>query len=157
MTSKAYVPPDGRMLTPYICCRETSKAIEWYVDVFGARLTEEPYVGADGRIGHAEIDIDGAAIMLSDGYPEVGVGEPASHQLPTYSLYLHLPDVDTTMATAARAGATVQHEVEDAAHGARVGTILDPFGVRWMLATHTRTVGEDELGAARRDFAADGE
>lgn len=151
--SRPYVPPGGRVLTPYLCCRNAGAAIEWYVDVFGARLTYQPYVDADGRVGHAEIDIDGAALMLSDGYPEVGVTEPSPDQLPTYSMYLHVPDVDATVALAVEGGAIVQREAEDAFHGARVATIIDPFGIRWTLAKHLHTVSDEVFDAARKGFA----
>lgn len=63
MSEKAYVPPDGQVLTPYLCCREAANAIEWYGEVFGARLREDPFVGPDGRIGHAALEIDGAPFM----------------------------------------------------------------------------------------------
>jgi PhnB protein len=49
MTDKSYVPPIGRVLTPYLCCRDAAKAIEWYGEVFGAKLVWDPFVGADGR------------------------------------------------------------------------------------------------------------
>lgn len=156
MTSRQpFVPPKGHLLTPYICCREAARAIEWYREIFGAVLTWEPFVDNDGRIGHAEIAIDGEAIMLSDGYPEVGVVAAEPSRLPTYSLSLYVPDVDETVAAAERAGATVQRPVEEQVHGSRMGVIVDPFGVRWMIATHVREVPDEELDAARREFASD--
>jgi hypothetical protein len=94
--TKPYVPTKGRVLTPYICCREAAKAIEWYGEVFGATLTGEPYVEADGRIGHAEIEIDGGEVMLSDAYPSFCVDAPPADQLPTYTLVLYVADTDET-------------------------------------------------------------
>ncbi|MEV5961068.1 glyoxalase/bleomycin resistance/extradiol dioxygenase family protein [Kribbella sp. NPDC051952] len=149
---KSYLAPQGRVLTPYICCRDAARAIEWYIDVFGARLTSEPFMDPDGRVGHAELEIDDAVIMLSDAYPDL-VEAPAADRLPTYALNLYLPDVDATTAAAERAGATVERPPADAFHGARSATVLDPFGIRWMLATQVREVSDEEFDAARTDFA----
>jgi PhnB protein len=154
MTAKSYVPPKGRVLTPYICCRDAAKAIDWYGEVFGATLTGEPYVEADGRVGHAEIEIDGGVVMLSDAYPSFGVAAPPADQLPTYALVLYVADADATVAAAERAGAAVQRAVEDMFDGSRRGTIVDPFGIRWMLGTHLRDVTEADLTAAGDDFAS---
>jgi PhnB protein len=153
MPEKSYVPPKGRVLTPYLCCRDAAKAIEWYGEVFGARLTWDPFRDPDGRIGHAELEIDGAVFMLSDAYPDEGVEAPAADRLPTYAMNLYLPDVDVTTETAERAGAVVDRQPADAFHGARSATIIDPFGVRWMLATQLRQVSEEDFQAARADFA----
>jgi PhnB protein len=156
MTNRPYVPLKGRVLTPYICCREAAKAIEWYSEVFGARLAWDPFLDPDGRVGHAELEVDGAVFMLSDGYPEAGVEEPARDRLPTYSMNLYLPDVDAAVAAAERAGATIETPPVDAFYGSRTATIVDPYGVRWMLATHLRQVSDDEVAAARADFAGNG-
>jgi PhnB protein len=153
MTEKSYVPPKGRVLTPYLCCREAAKAIDWYGEVFGARLTWDPFVDPDGRIGHAELEIDGAVFMLSDGYPDAGVEAPPEDILPTYAMNLYVPDVDATTAAAEKAGATMQRPPGDTFHGARTATFVDPFGVRWMVATHLRQVSDEEFEAARADFA----
>jgi uncharacterized glyoxalase superfamily protein PhnB len=153
MTEKSYVPPKGQVLTPYLCCREAAKAIDWYGEVFGARLSWDPFIDADGRIGHAELEIDGAMIMLSDGYPDL-VDAPVAGRLPTYAINLYVPDVDITTAAAEEAGATVERPPADAFHGARSATFVDPFGVRWMVATHLRQVSDEEFAAARADFAS---
>jgi PhnB protein len=155
MTEKSYVPPGGRVLTPYLCCRDAARAMEWYGEIFGARPTWEPFVDADDRIGHAELEVDGAVFMLSDGYPEVGVAAPPEDALPTYAMHLHVPDVDATTAAAEKAGATVQRPPEDQFYGARAATLVDPFGVRWMIATHLRAVSDEEIETARAGFADD--
>lgn len=149
----SYLPPHGRVLTPYVCCRDAAKAIDWYGEVFGARPTETPFVGADGRIGHAELEIDGTAFMLSDAYPEVGVAAPTADGLPTYAMNLYVPDVDSTVAAAEKAGATIEKPLADTFYGARAATFRDPFGVRWSVATHLRDVGDAALDAAKADFA----
>jgi uncharacterized glyoxalase superfamily protein PhnB len=90
--------------------------------------------------------------MLADGYPEAGVEEPARDRLPTYSMNLYLPDVEATVAAAEPAGAAIESPPADAFYGSRTATIVDPYGVRWMLATHLHRVSDD-VAAARADFA----
>jgi PhnB protein len=153
MTDKSYVPPIGRVLTPYLCCRDAAKAIEWYGEVLGAKLVWDPFVGPDGRIGHAELEVDGAVFMVSDAYPEQGVHSPPEDQPPTYGMSLYVPDVDATTAAAEKAGAKVEKAPVDMFHGSRQSTVLDPFGIRWVLATHLREVGMETFDAARAGFA----
>jgi uncharacterized glyoxalase superfamily protein PhnB len=155
MTDKSYGPPQGRVLAAYLCCREAGRAIDWYGEVLGARLLADPFVGPDGRIGHAELAVDGASFMLSDSYPEAGVAAPEEGRLPTYAMHLYVPDVDATTAAAERGGATVESAPTDQFDGRRSATVVDPFGVRWMLATQVRQLSEDEFAAARADFAGD--
>jgi uncharacterized glyoxalase superfamily protein PhnB len=146
-----------QVLTPYICPREAAAAIAWYVEVFGAVETSERFVDTDGRVGHAEVAIAGATIMLSDAYPDHGAIAPEpGNETATFALSLYVPDVDATMAAAAAAGAKVQRAAEDQFHGARMGTLVDPFGVRWMISTQVREVSADEMAAAARKFAATG-
>jgi predicted enzyme related to lactoylglutathione lyase len=88
----------------------------------------------DGRIGHAELDLgDGATMMLADEYPEIGVTAPTPDHGAAVTLYLNVRDVDTTLATAIDAGATLDRPAADYDYG-RNGVILDPFGHRWMIA-----------------------
>jgi PhnB protein len=91
--------------------------------------------------------------MLSDAYPSFGVDAPPADQLPTYALVLYVADADETVAAAERAGATVQRAVEDMFDGSRRGTIVDPFGIRWMLGTRLRDETEADHTAANDDFA----
>ncbi len=153
----SYVPAAGQLLTPYICPRDAAAAIAWYVEVFGAVEVPERFVDKDGRVGHAEVTIGGAAIMLSDAYPDHGAVAPEPGNLTaTFALSLYVPDAAATVAAAAAAGATVQRPVEVQFHGARMGVIVDPFGVRWMISTQIREVGADEMAEAARGFAATG-
>jgi PhnB protein len=133
---KPYVAPWGGVLTPYICPRSCADAIDWYVSLFAAVEQGERYV-TDGKVGHAVLEIDGALLMLSDSFPEYGAeAPPEGNRTATYALYLHVPDVDETLAAAGRAGADVHRPPEDQPYGARMGAMIDPFGVRWMIATH---------------------
>ena len=121
--------------------------------MLGARLVEDPFVGPDGRIGHAELAVDEVHFMLSDSYPEAGVVAPEEGRLPTYAMHLYVPDVDATTSAAERAGASVEIAPADQFDGRRSATVVDPFGVRWMLTTQARRLSEEEYAAARTAFA----
>ena len=152
-----HVPPGTSAVTPYLCVRRCSAAIDWYVEVFGAVEDGPRYTDPDGRVGHASIRIGGAEIMLSDAYPDYGAVAPeAGVGTATFAVQLFVPDADATVDAAERAGAHVQRSVSEAFHGSRMGTLMDPFGVRWMVGTHVRAPGADEITAAADRFARTG-
>ncbi len=144
-------------LTPYVCPRHCAKAIDWYVEVFGAVELGEPYVDPDGRIGHAEVVLGEATLMLSDEYPAYGtVAPPSDNTSATFALQLHVVDADATVTKAADAGATVQRSVDEEVAGYRIGTLMDPFGIRWMVSTKVREVSAEELAAEVKAFGETG-
>jgi PhnB protein len=120
-------------LTPYLTVRGAAEAIAWYREAFVA-VEELRVVGDDGRVGHAELSIGEFRVMLSDEYPEIGVQSPATLGGATTAMHLGVADVDAAFARAVAAGAVAQQPPADQPHGARHGTILDPFGHRWMLS-----------------------
>ena len=149
--------PAATELTPYVCPRRCTEAIDWYAEVFGAVEDGQRYVDPDGRIGHAEIQIGSARLMLSDEYPDYGaVAPPPGNTTATFALQLHLPDADVVVAKAAAAGAVVQRSVDEEVAGYRMGTIMDPFGIRWMVSTKVREVSAEELAAEVQAFAETG-
>lgn len=116
---------------PYLTVADARAAIEWYVDVLGARRVGEPVEMDDGRIGHAELAIAGGVLYLADEYPEIGLKSP-SPQSVSVSLMLTVDSTDATLERARARGALVQREpYED--YGARNAALVDPFGHRWML------------------------
>jgi uncharacterized glyoxalase superfamily protein PhnB len=121
-------------LSPYLAVRNARQALDWYVDVFGARLRGEPYVGTDGRIGHAEIMLGGNLVMLADEHPEIEFAGPETRGGTTVTLHLEVPDVDETLRRAVGAGAVLEREPRDEQYG-RTGVIRDPYGHRWMIQT----------------------
>lgn len=125
-------PPTPRAAAiPYLAVADARRALAWYADAWGADVLGEPIVMADGRIGHAELQISGGVFYLADEYPELGLKAPAG-QAVSVSLMLAVADVDYALRRAHDLGAEVQREPYDA-HGARNATIVDPFGHRWML------------------------
>lgn len=121
-------------LTPYLAVADARHALEWYAEVFDGVVRGEPIVMPDGRIGHAEIDIGGATVYLSDEHPALGVVAPQPGRGATVSLHADVPDVDTLTDRAVAAGATLERPPSDNPYG-RISVIRDPFGHRWMLNT----------------------
>lgn len=123
-------------LSPYIAVRGAAEAIDFYKAAFGAvesyRLTEP-----GGKVGHAELTIDGALLMLSDEYPDFGAVSPAALGGSPVALYLRVADADAAATRAVDAGATLVRPPQDEFWGGRTATVACPFGYRWMLA-HTK-------------------
>ena len=122
-------------LTPYIVVSDARRALDWYEEVFGAQRRGEPIVNADGTIGHAEVGLGDAVLMLSEAsdlWPNVPVRAPDSPATFSHSLHLDVEDVDGTTERARRSGASVEREPADQPYG-RSSVILDPFGHRWIL------------------------
>jgi uncharacterized glyoxalase superfamily protein PhnB len=122
-------------LSPYIIVPDARRAMDWYVQVFGAQRRGEPHVNADGTIGHAEVGIGDAVLMFaeaSEAWPDVPVRAPGSPATFSHTLHLQVDDVDATTERARRSGARVEREPAEAPYG-RGSVIVDPFGHRWML------------------------
>ena len=132
-------------LVPYITVKGAAKAIDFYKNVFGAVEDAPRYTEPGGRIGHAEIAIGGSRLMISDEHPEMQVLSPQTLGGTPMTLHLNVADAAATVAKAAAAGAKVLRAVKDQPYGERSGTIEDPFGHRWMVATHIEDVSKHEL------------
>ncbi len=120
-------------ILPYLTVHDGSAAIAFYRRALGA-VEDFRVPMDDGRLGHAELTIAGAKVMLSDEYPEMGVTAPPTIGGTSVALHVTVDDVDAVYAQAVAEGATGLQEPADQPHGARHGTILDPFGHRWMLS-----------------------
>ncbi len=138
--------PDGYpQVSPYLCVDGAAAAIEFYGQVFGA--TERMRMpGPDGKVGHAEIQIGDAVIMLSDEFPEGGVRSPRSVGGTPVMISVYVDDVDSVFERAVSSGAQALRPVEDQFYGDRVGQFEDPFGHRWSVATHVEDVPPEEMG-----------
>ena len=137
--------PDGyRTATPYLIVKGAAEAIEFYRRVFGAT---EMLRMADpqGRVGHAEIKIGDSVIMLADEHPAMGYRGPRSLGGSSVSILLYLEDVDAVFERAVKAGAKAQRPVMDQFYGDRSGTLEDPFGHMWTVATHVEDVPPEEM------------
>src|SRR3979411_1291546 len=137
--------PDGyRTATPYLIIKGAADAIEFYKRAFGAtellRMADP-----QGRVGHAEIKIGDSVIMLADQHPAMGYRGPRSLGGSRGSILLYLQDVDGGVARAGTAGAKAERPVADQFYGDRSGTLEDPFGHVWTVATHVEDVPPEEM------------
>lgn len=138
------VPNQRQPLCPYVIVRGASKAIEFYVVVFGARevfrLTDP-----QNKIGHAELDIAGAKLLLADEFPDFGATGPLTIGGTPVFLHMYVSDVDQVAARAEAAGATILQKPKDEFFGDRTCLLADPFGHRWQLATRTENVSPEDM------------
>jgi predicted enzyme related to lactoylglutathione lyase len=125
--------PTAGAAIPYLAVAGARRALDWYRDVFDARVVGEPIVMPDDRIGHAELRVGAGMLYLADEHPEIGVVAPAP-DVSAVTLVLSVPDADATVRRASDAGAQITREPADA-YGARMATLVDPFGHRWMVQT----------------------
>jgi PhnB protein len=138
------IPDAYRTATPYLIVNGASRAIDFYKAAFGAtelvRLADPT-----GKVMHAEIRIGDATLMLADEFPEMGYRSPESLGGSPVSLLLYVEDVDAVFAKAIAGGATETMAVADTFDGDRRGTLTDPFGHVWLLATKKEEVSFEEL------------
>ena len=138
------IPDDYRGATPYLCIRNAASAIDFYVEAFAAKEVMR-MAQPDGRVGHAEIRIGAAPIMLAYEFPEMGFRSPQTLGGSPVNLLVYVEDVDAFTARAQAAGATVKRPVADQFYGDRVVVLEDPFGHSWSFATHIEDVSAEEM------------
>ena len=136
--------PDGyHSLTPYLIVDGAAEAIEYYKKAFGA---VELFRMAHGdKIGHAEMKIGDSPFMLADEAPEMGYRSPKAHGGTPVSLMIYVEDVDTIYKQAIDGGAKELKALQDQFYGDRSGTLADPFGHVWTVATHKEDVTPEEM------------
>jgi PhnB protein len=138
------IPDEYPQLMPYLIVDGASEAIEFYEGVFGA--TERMRMGGpDGRVGHAELQIGDAVVMLADANPDMGMQHPRSIGGTPVTLHLYVQDADAVFEGAVQAGAKPLRPMEDRFYGDRSGQFEDPYGHRWNVATHVEDVSEEEM------------
>jgi PhnB protein len=123
-------------LTPYLCCADAAAAITFYQVAFGA-VEVERWTADDGRIGHAQLDMQGNPVYLADEHPEIGVVSPTTLGRTPVSFVLEVADADAAVEQAVAAGATLERSVTDSPDGRRAGWIVDPYGHRWNLSAQS--------------------
>jgi len=145
------IPEGYHTVTPYLALDDAAAAIEYYKTAFGARERVR-MEGPDGKIGHAELEIGDSLVMLSDPFPQASTTPPKELGGTSAGIFLYVEDVDAVVKQAVDAGATVAMEVADQFWGDRFGSITDPFGHLWSIATHVEDVPPEEM--AERSKAA---
>lgn len=139
-------------LIPTLTVKDAVRAIDFYKKAFGAEeIMRMP--GPNGqKIMHAELTIGDSTIFLNDEFPEMGSRSPQTLGGVTGGLYLSVEDVDTVFKQAIEAGATEEMGVEDMFWGDRMGSLIDPFGHHWAIATHKEDVPPEELKKRSEEF-----
>jgi PhnB protein len=144
------IPEGYHSVTPYLTLNDAAAAIDFYVRAFGA--TEVMRMPMGDKIAHAEIRIGDSHVMLSDEWPDMNKLSPKSRGGPTAGLMIYLPDVDSAYQRALDAGGEAERPIENQFWGDRSGSVRDPFGVSWMLATHVEDVSPEEMGRRMAAF-----
>lgn len=145
MTAKIKKIPDGyHTVTPYLVITDAGKAIDFYKKAFGA-VESSRLLAPDGKVMHAEIKIGDSPIMMCDENPDWNALSPQTIGGSAVSIMLYVEDVDRVVNSAVAAGATLQMPVADQFWGDRMGSVSDPFGHKWSIATHTEDVPPEEV------------
>lgn len=146
------IPQGYRTVTAYLIVNDAAKAIEFYKQAFGAEeLFRFPM--PDGKLGHAEIKVGDSIVMLADAME--GFRDPHAIGGTPVSFMVYVTDVDRVFAQAIAAGAKPLRPVENQFYGDRTGTLADPFGHVWSIATHVEDVSPEELNARHDKYVAE--
>jgi PhnB protein len=154
MKKKVRPTPKGyHAVTPYLSVKGAASAIAFYKKAFGAKeIMRMP--GPGGTIGHAEIQIGDSRIMLADEYPEMNFRSPQAFGGTPVAISLYVQDVDRVVKKAIAGGAKVLRPVTDQFYGDRSGSLEDPFGHVWHVATHKEDIPMKELKKRAAAMAA---
>jgi PhnB protein len=138
------IPQGYHTATPYLIVKDAARALEFYKQAFGA-VEMMRFADPGGKVGHAEIKVGDSVIMLADEFPDMGFRSPQSLGGSPVGILLYVDNVDQRFNQALAAGATVSRPVKDQFYGDRSGTLTDPFGHVWTLATHVEDVSLEEV------------
>ncbi len=148
------IPEGYQSLTPMFTFKDAHKAMEFYKKAFGAK---ERFVmpGPDGKgVMHAEVQIGTSIIMIGEENPTCTNKSAETMGGSPVSFYIYIENVDKAFKIAVDAGAEVRMPVEDMFWGDRMGTVQDPYGYTWSLASHTKDLTPEEIQAGAKAFFA---
>ncbi len=147
------IPEGYHSVTPYLVVNDAKAAIDFYTEALGAK--EKFRMPMGDRIGHAELLIGDSHVMLADEFPDRDIRSPKALGGTPSSLMIYVDDVDSTFRRALDAGAKVDGdmEVKDQFYGDRSGTLIDPFGHKWTVATHIEDVPPEEMERRMAEFS----
>ena len=131
------IAPGFHVITPAFRVKPCAKAIAFCERVFGAKVKDR-YDGPGGAVMHAELRIGDSIVMCGDPMP--GMAEPIS-----LGAMVYVKDCDAVFQRALDAGATVLRPIQDQFYGDRSGTVRDPHGNEWTIATHIEDVSQKEM------------
>ncbi|MBG7618742.1 VOC family protein [Herbaspirillum sp. AP02] len=151
--SACALPAGYHSVTPYLIVQASAEAIAFYARAFGA-VEVMRLDGPHGKVWHAEIQIGDARVMLADEHPELGFLSPQTLGGAGVSLLVYVADVDAVFSQAMAAGAVQLRPVQNQFYGDRSGTLRDPFGHVWSIATHVEDLSTEEICARSRELLA---
>ena len=149
------IPEGYPRVTPYLCVDGAAAAIDFYTSVLGAKERMR-MPGPDGKLGHAELLLGDAVVMLADEYPEMDVRSPTSIGGSPVTIHVYVEDVDRVFEQAMAAGATALRPVENQFYGDRSGSFVDPFGHKWNVASHVEDIPPEEMAKRATEAMAGG-
>jgi len=138
------IPEGYNTITPYLAVDDATKAIEFYKRAFGAKERVR-MPGPNDTIAHAELEIGDSLVMLSDPFPQSSIKTPKALGGTTGGIFTYVEDVDEVIQQAIDAGATLTTPVENQFWGDRFGSVTDPFGHQWQIATHVEDLSPEEI------------
>jgi len=148
------IPEGFQSVTPMLVFSDARKAIEFYKQAFGA-MERYAMPGPDGKgVMHAELLIGDSIIMMGEENPNEPCKSAETAGGSPVSFYIYLENADEAFRRALEAGAESRMPVQDMFWGDRVGTVQDPFGYSWTLATHTRDLTSQEIREGAQAFFA---
>jgi PhnB protein len=151
MTHVKPIPEGFSTATPNLVVDKGADAIDFYERAFGAEVVAR--LEAGGMLVHAALRIGDSMITLCDAMPDHGFVAPDREAPVTQFITLYVDDADALHARALAAGATQVKPVSDHIHGDRAGSVRDPFGHRWAVATHVEDISEAEMQRRMAEFA----
>lgn len=146
------IPHGSTSLTPFVAVPRAKDAIEFYRDVFSARVVDVTEMG--GMVVHAVLDFGNGQLQLGEPNPDFGLVPMPDGDADCYSMGVYVADVDATLTRAVDAGATVREPASDFVSGDRFASIRDPFGVRWSLMSRVEDLSQEESARRVAEWAA---
>lgn len=144
------IPHGMTSITAFLAVPNARRAVEFYRDVFGARVADITEMG--GLVVHADLDFGHGHLQLGEPNPDFDLVEPPEGAC--YSMGLYCADVDAVVQRAEAAGATVREPLSTFVSGDRYASIRDPFGVRWSVMSRVEDLSEQESAQRVADWAA---
>lgn len=151
--AKSPVPEGYHTVTPHLIFDDAAQAIEWYKKALGAEEKGRS-LGPDGKIMHAELQIGDSRLMLNDAMG--GGRSPKTIGGSPISFWIYVADCDALYNRALKAGAQVGQgpmgQMMDQFWGDRSGTVMDPFGYQWNIATRKEDLSPEEMNRRANEF-----
>lgn len=148
------MPHGSTSLTPHVVATPAATALEFYRDVFGARIVDVTRFPGSDMVSHAVLDFGTGMLTLSDPMDSYGLIAGDPERGVTFSLALYVPNVDDVTAKAGQRGATIREQPATFVSGDRFASILDPFGLRWSIMTRVEDLSPEESARRVADWAA---